>query len=82
MPNHPDGLSELLLLLPSMSLRTIHNSLKPTAIHATIPTFKYTAKVDLTSALQQVIDRLEIVIKTHSFLVIRKYINKYEITYI
>lgn len=57
MPNHPDGLSELLLLLPSMSLRNIHNSLKPTAVHATVPTFKYTAKVDLTSALQQVIDR-------------------------
>eukprot|EP00102_Acyrthosiphon_pisum_P022109 XP_016659319.1 PREDICTED: uncharacterized protein LOC100160930 isoform X2 [Acyrthosiphon pisum] len=54
MPNHPDGLSELLLLLPSMSLRNIHNSLKPTAVHATVPTFKYTAKVDLTSALQQV----------------------------
>ncbi|XP_025424368.1 uncharacterized protein LOC112693489 isoform X2 [Sipha flava] len=54
MPNHPDGLSELLLLLPSISLRNIHNSLRPTAIHATIPTFKYTAKVDLTSALQQV----------------------------
>ncbi|XP_022163104.1 uncharacterized protein LOC111028682 isoform X2 [Myzus persicae] len=54
MPNHPNGLSELLLLLPSMSLRNIHNSLKPTAVHATVPTFKYTAKVDLTSALQQV----------------------------
>ncbi|KAL4120255.1 hypothetical protein QTP88_012983 [Uroleucon formosanum] len=54
MPNHPDGLTELLLLLPSMSLRNIHNSLKPTAIHATIPSFKYMAKVDLTSALQQV----------------------------
>ncbi|XP_026814215.1 uncharacterized protein LOC113554531 [Rhopalosiphum maidis] len=54
MPNHPNGLSELLLLLPSMSLRNIHNSLKPTAVHATIPTFKYTAKVDLTSALQQI----------------------------
>uniref|UniRef100_A0A2S2NX58 Leukocyte elastase inhibitor C n=1 Tax=Schizaphis graminum TaxID=13262 RepID=A0A2S2NX58_SCHGA len=54
MPNHPNGLSELLLLLPSMSLRNIHNSLKPTAVHATVPTFKYTAKVDLTSALQQI----------------------------
>ncbi|VVC33015.1 Serpin domain [Cinara cedri] len=54
MPNHPDGLSELLLLLPTMSLRNIHNSLKPTAVHATIPTFRYTAKVDLTSALQQI----------------------------
>lgn len=57
MPNHPIGLSELLVLLPTVSLRTVHNSLKPTAVHATIPTFKYTAKVDLTSALQQVIDR-------------------------
>ncbi|XP_025202762.1 uncharacterized protein LOC112599863 isoform X1 [Melanaphis sacchari] len=54
MPNHPNGLSELLLLLPSMSLRNIHNSLKPTAIHVTVPTFRYTAKVDLTSALQQI----------------------------
>lgn len=58
MPNHSNGLSELLLLLPTISLRNIHDSLKPTAIHATIPAFKYTAKVDLTSALQQVIDRL------------------------
>lgn len=57
MPNHPEGLSELLLLLPTMSLRNIHNSLKPTAVHATIPAFKYTSKVDLTLALQQVIDR-------------------------
>lgn len=63
MPNQPDGLSELLLLLPTMSLRKIHNSLKPTAVHATIPTFKYTAKVDLTSALQQVIDRLRLVLR-------------------
>lgn len=63
MPNHQDGLSELLLLLPTISLRYIHNSLKPTAVHATIPTFKYTAKVDLTSALQQVIDRSKIVKK-------------------
>lgn len=63
MPNHQDGLAELLLLLPTMSLRNIHNSLRPTAVHATIPMFKYTAKVDLSSALQQVIDRLEIVFK-------------------
>lgn len=63
MPNHQDGLTELLLLLPTISLRYIHNSLKPTAVHATIPTFKYTAKVDLTSALQQVIDRSKIVKK-------------------
>lgn len=59
MPNHSNGLSELLLLLPTLSLRKIHNSLKPTAVHATIPTFKYTAKVDLTSALQQVIDQFK-----------------------
>lgn len=61
MPNHQDGLSELLLLLPTIPLRHIHNSLKPIAVHVTIPTFKYTAKVDLTSALQQVIDQFEIV---------------------
>ncbi|XP_050542502.1 uncharacterized protein LOC126906190 [Daktulosphaira vitifoliae] len=54
MPNHPEGLTELLLLLPTLSLRNIHNSLKPTAVHATIPAFKYISKVDLTSALQQV----------------------------
>ncbi|XP_050431757.1 uncharacterized protein LOC126840205 isoform X2 [Adelges cooleyi] len=54
MPNHPGGLSELLLLLPTLSLRNIHNSLKPAAVHATVPMFKYTAKVDLTAALQQI----------------------------